>query len=229
MNSRVIIIAIAAILLLILLFIGVAYLLSRLFAPTSVEVITPTPTPIAVVVPLPTAAPIETPVPTPTEIPTPTPTTPPTPTPASISLIIPTQPPAVAPATIKILQGSGFTLFFPGNWGLLACNNSPNFELDPDNSTDQQITCDFAQKPITVLVRSTTTGCSGETLILGPNSVIHSISQTPDFTVHRWCTLTQPVLDITHRVSPFSSSITSVVNHSTEIEQMIANTRFSNI
>jgi len=226
MNSRIIIIAIAAILLLILLFIGVAYLLSRLFAPERVEVISPTPTPISVVLP-PAVSPTEVPLPSPTSVPTPTNL--PTPTPASISVIIPTQPPVAAPATVKILQRSGYILFFPGNWGLLTCNNSPNFELDPDNSIDQQITCDFAQKPITALVRSTATGCSGETIVLGQNSAVHSISQTTDFTVHRWCTLTQPVLDITHRVSPFFLSITSTVDHSAEIEEMIANTRFTNI
>lgn len=198
---RYVIIGAVAILLLLALIIGAIYLIPRLFPQTPPVVPTPTPTPIVII---------------------PTPTTPP-----GVVVVTPTP----SPDQFDIYNGPGFTLPYPQSWGILTCNNSQNFEFDPNNNVDQlRVTCGVAVKPISVIVQNNLAGCSGETVNIGGINTIRSTTPTSEFTLYQWCTTTQPVLRISHRVSPSStSSAVSPVNYSADIETIIANARFSTI
>lgn len=174
---------------------------------------TPTPTPVVVVAPTPQPSPIPTPLPSPT---------PPPPTPVPTPVIIINQPPVIQGVSQQILTGSGFTLSYPENWGVLTCNNSPNFEFDPDNNVDQiNVVCSVATKPISVIVQNSLAGCFGETVVVGNHQVVRSVTTTSEYVEYQWCTVTNPVLSITHRVSPSASSVASQIDYSAQIENMI--------
>lgn len=158
------------------------------------------------------------PSPTITVRPTSTPKATPKPTPA---------PSSVVPAGTKTYTGNGFQLFYPQNWGLLTCSNSQNIEFDPLNSTNQlNYKCDYAIKPITILVHSSTPSCPGSIITLGGVSVIKSVTNTANGTTYRWCTKTSPSLDITNRVSATTQRAYSTKSYASEIEQMISQMHF---
>lgn len=130
----------------------------------------------------------------------------------------------VPAADMKTYQGSGFTLKYPKNWGLLTCNNSRNIELDPINGQDiKNVICDYAVKPITILAGNHLV-CQGESVTLGTNKVIKSksIGQNGDISYH-WCVnIGNQGLDISHRVSSSGDRATSKIDFSTQIEQVIS-------
>lgn len=163
-----------------------------------------------------------TPLPTPIITPTPTSTLNPSPTP--ISFITPTPfPVGGGPPVFQRLSGPGFTLNYPINWGLVTCTNSPNFEFVPNAGFYQtQIFCSVAQQPITVIVSNNLSGCSGERVMIGNVQVLRSTITQADRTVHQWCTLTNPVLKITNRISTSAAPASSSIDYSVEIEVMIA-------
>lgn len=140
--------------------------------------------------------------------------------------VSPTPQPSSNP-NLKTYTGSNFQLSYPSSWGILTCNNSSNFEFDPTNSNSQNVSCDVAQKPITVLVGNSS-GCGGTTMQLGNNSVLYSKQTTTDgYIKYEWCTQGGPtVLNITERVSPNGEQATSVRDYSSEVEQMISSLRF---
>lgn len=121
---------------------------------------------------------------------------------------------------LETYNASNFSISFSKSWGLLTCNNSSNFELDPTNSTDQlNYSCNYAVEPVTVLVGNVS--CQGETVKLGNITVIKSVVNTSTGKNYRWCTQTQPMLDITHRVSSGGGRATSTQDYSSQIEEMI--------
>lgn len=135
----------------------------------------------------------------------------------------PPAPGTPAPAQVgglKPYSGQGFNFKYPANWGILRCNNSQNFELDPLNPQDSSIACNVAVKPVTVLV-SGNTSCSGQVVKIGDISVQKSRNDVAGGVEYRWCTQTSPVLDITHRVSSSGGQATSPRDFSGQIEQMI--------
>lgn len=173
---------------------------------------------------------------TPTFTPTPTPTFTPTPTPEQtlIPVIIVTPTPSTTILVprggpiinLDVHQGPGFSLFFPQNWGLLTCANSANFEFDPVNNLDQNgVFCNVASKPITVLVSNNLDNCPGATVSLGNIAVIKSVTSTTSAINYKWCTITQPVLKITHRVSPTLNHSFSREDFSQEVEFVISTLR----
>lgn len=125
----------------------------------------------------------------------------------------------------KSHQGVGFSLSYPKQWGLLTCANSQHLELDPATSTDQlNIACDVAQKPITVLVGSS--NCQGEAVALGNIQLIKQKETTGTGVNYKWCTNTDPKLEISHRVSSAGEPATSQQDFSKQIEEMIKSLRF---
>lgn len=125
----------------------------------------------------------------------------------------------------QTFTGQGFELRYPREWGLLTCGNSRNFELDPANNVDQLgVSCDRSVKPVTIIVGGG--GCQGETVNLGGVTAVRSKATTQTGVNYRWCTQTQPILDITHRVSPVGGRATSRDDFSKEIEEMISTIRF---
>lgn len=154
----------------------------------------------------------------------------PTQTPARIqgSTPSPTQQPAAqvpTSANTKVFKGQGFELFYPKNWGLLTCTNSQNFELDPENSTDQKVACDVALKPVTVLVGSSE--CQGQTIVKGGVTFTKQENKTDSGVDYTWCTKSTPALEVSHRVSPANGRATSTKDFSKEIEEMISKIRFT--
>lgn len=141
--------------------------------------------------------------------------------PAPTTLPSATTPPSTSTnGSLKTYNGRGFTIQYPKGWGLLTCSNSANFELDPYNGIDQlNVGCNYAQKPVTILVGGG--NCSGESVSVGSVTVMKSGQQTNTGTNYRWCTKTQPALDITHRVSSTASPATSNQDFSKEIEEII--------
>lgn len=147
--------------------------------------------------------------------------------PAPLASVVPAASPASTAGSnantqtnLKTYNGSGFSLQYPKGWGVLTCSNSANFELDPYNGIDQSnVSCTYAQKPITILVGNVT--CNGETVKIGNTSVIKSARQTNNGTNYRWCTQTQPMLDITHRVSQTAGQAISNQDFSKDIEEII--------
>ena len=129
----------------------------------------------------------------------------------------------------KNYQGLGFIIPYPKSWGLLTCANSRNFELDPTDETDlKNIKCDFALKPVTVLVGKRS-NCLGESVKLGNNQVIRSKTITADGGIdYHWCVnMDDTALDITHRVSSLGSRATSKEDFSLQVEQMIGEIKTS--
>lgn len=150
------------------------------------------------------------------------------PTPARIqgSTPAPTQQAsAQAPANTKVFKGQGFELYYPKNWGLLTCTNSQNFELDPENGTDQKVACDVALKPVTILVGSSE--CQGQTIDKGGVTFTKQENKTDNGVDYTWCTKSTPALEVSHRVSPANGRATSTKDFSKEIEDMISKLRFT--
>lgn len=122
---------------------------------------------------------------------------------------------------VNLYVGQGFSLKYPKNWGLLTCNNSQNFELDPVNGVDSlKFTCDRALKPVTVLVR-TNPICQGDNVTLGSVQAVKSKLIDDNGVDYRWCTKTNPTLDITHRYSKTPSTATSLQDYSVQVEEVI--------
>jgi hypothetical protein len=130
--------------------------------------------------------------------------------------------PVIDTSTTKLYTGTGFSLRYPKTWGLLTCNNSANFELDPSSPTDTNISCDRAVKPITFLV-SPNLNCQGDLVNLGTHQVLKSKTTLGGDTDYRWCVGigTNTALDITHRVSQSGSRATSKEDYSSQIEELI--------
>lgn len=212
------ILILVGILFIFLIIIILVFLIRSVFFPPTVAVPTPTPTPIIALTPTPTLIPTPTPTPNPTSTPIPNPTTPP-----QIIIINPTPTPTPQPVQLfRIFRGPGFSLSFPQNWSLLTCLNSQNFEMDPFGRGDQRIICTSAQEPITIILQNNLSNCPGDSIMVGNTPVLKSTSVTSEFNQIKWCTQTQPVLSITHRISSIPQPAVSVVDFSADIENMIS-------
>lgn len=128
---------------------------------------------------------------------------------------------------IKNYNGNGFQLSYAKNWGLLTCSNSQNIELDPYNSTDQlKVACDYAQKPITVIVGAQ---CEGQTTQIGSMQVVKSERQLSQGTEKSWCVKTGGTnLLFTNRVSETQVRGYGKDDQTSAIEQMISRIRVGN-
>lgn len=125
----------------------------------------------------------------------------------------------------KSHKGTGFEVFYPQNWGLLTCSNSQNFELDPQSATDQiNVICDRAVKSITAVVGSS--NCAGEAVVLGNIQMIRQKEMTSTGVDYKWCTSTDPKLEISHRVSSEEARGYSKDDFSKQVEEMISKIRF---
>lgn len=131
-------------------------------------------------------------------------------------------------SSLTTYYGSNFSLSYPKNWGLLTCSTSKNFELDPYNSTAQTIPCDFAVKPITILV-GTSVSCLGTISKIGSYQVRRSVTRDVSIrglkydTVYRWCfNAAGNNFDISHRVSKLGYPASSKDDFSSQVEQMIS-------
>lgn len=125
----------------------------------------------------------------------------------------------------KTYVGQAFVVNYPGNWGLLTCSNTPNFELDPTTSPDiKGVICGTAVKPITVLVTEKS-ACQGDVVDIGSYKVTKSkLNIVNGDTNYRWCLkVNGKNLDITHRVSASGSQATSKEDFSLAIEEIIKN------
>lgn len=123
---------------------------------------------------------------------------------------------------LKSYNSGGQSFIFPNSWGVLVCNNSQNFELDPANAESNRVNCDYAIKPITVMVNNTNT-CPGETVRLGNVDVQRSKVEDNISTDYRWCfRLGNTFFDVTHRVAPGGGQATSTTDYSKEVEEMIS-------
>lgn len=121
----------------------------------------------------------------------------------------------------KGFTSNGVLFTFPTNWGVLECTNSQNFELDPANTNDQKVGCDVAQKPVTVLV-NTTTSCPGDTVKIGNVNVTKSRVDDGTSVDYRWCFNSGGNrYDVTHRVAKDGGRATSTSDFSADIEKMI--------
>ncbi len=130
------------------------------------------------------------------------------------------------PNNSKYIGIGGYSMSYPANWGVLRCTNSTNVEFDPYNPMDQTAVCDYAVKPVTVLVATAVVNCPGEQVLLGGNRVIRSKIQTQTSLDYRWCVFGNSVtLDITHRVSSTGSRATSKDDFSAKVEEMISSMR----
>lgn len=127
----------------------------------------------------------------------------------------------------KIYNGSGFQLKYPKNWGLLTCNNSQNFELDPTSSNDSpNYACDLAVKPITILVGNN--DCSGVSETINGINVVKSVKTYANGGIdYDWCTQTTPALHMSNRVDPTGARATSKTDYSYQVEQIISSLSFS--
>lgn len=122
-----------------------------------------------------------------------------------------------------VFQGQGFKLELPKKWGILKCNNSANFELDPNNSENKTVNCDTAQKPITVLVNSGMSCTGGEVVKIGNFSVRKTKTQYRDWLTNQWCFESNgKTFDITERVSDSGNPATSKDDFSANIESIIS-------
>lgn len=178
----------------------------------------PSPTPVVVV---------SSPLPSPrVASPSVAPATSPTPSPTAISTTITY--PTTQPLGYKLFSGRFFILSYPANWTILTCANSDNLEFDPIGKADTVgVICDFAQKPITVILQNNLSGCIGNAVTIGRYSVVKGISVTPSYTEYQWCTVAQPVLNITHRVDSTSSRGVGAINFEKEIESIITTLQFT--
>ncbi len=121
-----------------------------------------------------------------------------------------------------IYSKGGVSFRYPKNWGLLSCNNSQNVELDPSSNVDQtNYVCDYALKPITILVGSSSCQ-AGESGSKGGVTFNKTQTQISGGTSYKWCTKTAPPLEITHRVSTDGSRATSKQDFSAQIEDLIS-------
>lgn len=138
--------------------------------------------------------------------------------------------PAASPSpNSKAYAGAGFNLSYPNTWGILKCNNSSNFELNPTSATDQVgVRCDVAALPVTVVVTKSALSCQGQTVALGSNRVVKSSKPRQDGGVaYEWCvTGTGVNFDITHRVSQTGARATSKEDYSSQVEQIISSLTF---
>lgn len=124
--------------------------------------------------------------------------------------------------------GLGFSFSYPANWSVLTCANSNNFEIDPlDNEDEVGVECETAVKPVTVLVEDNLNDCLGEEMVIGGVPTVKSTAETPEFTLHKWCTKTIPILKISHRVSSASGVAVSINNYSAGIEKIIGTLNFN--
>lgn len=132
-------------------------------------------------------------------------------------------------AGTKKYQGRGFEIVYPSNWGLLSCKNSTNVELDPTNPADQKnVNCDYAIKSVTILVGSNS--CQGgENVNKGGVIFTREKKQTSTGVNYKWCTQTNPTLEITHRVSNDESRATSKQDFAGQVEDLISRIRFGSI
>lgn len=127
----------------------------------------------------------------------------------------------------KIYNAGNFQLTYPKTWGILNCLNSNHFELDPVNSADSKIICSKAIKPITILVDEIDK-CTGNNTKIGNIEIIKSKKVDIDgYTAYQWCTKTDPVLNITHRVSKNGEQATAQNDYSSQIEDMISKLTFA--
>ncbi|MBI2593998.1 hypothetical protein HYW44_05145 [Candidatus Daviesbacteria bacterium] len=136
---------------------------------------------------------------------------------------------AIQPRPIpeKKLYNSGtFQVSYPNTWGILNCTNSLHFELDPNSGVDSKSECSIAQKPVTILVDNID-GCGGENVKVGNTEVIKSKKVDGGYTAYRWCTKTDPVLNITHRVSKAGERAVSPIDYANQIEEIISKLTFS--
>ena len=133
--------------------------------------------------------------------------------------------PSAAPAGSQLVPsntytGANFTLKYPKNWGLLTCSNSQNLELDPYNSQNTKIACDFSVKPITFLVNHSS--CQGGTQEKINNiPLVKVVTRSPGEVDYQWCTQTTPPLDVTERVSADGSRASAPGDYSIQVEQII--------
>lgn len=126
----------------------------------------------------------------------------------------------------KLYNQGGFQLSYPKNWGMWTCVNSENFEFDPVNSEDKKVQCGTALKPITVLVDDIS-GCDGANTMIGNIEVVKSVQTVDGYISYQWCTKTNPVLNITHRVSKNGERAVSKDDYSAQIEDMISKLSFT--
>lgn len=126
----------------------------------------------------------------------------------------------------KIYNGGNFQLTYPKKWGSVKCTNSKNLELDPLNPQDSSIACDIATKPLTILVDDIS-GCVGETVKIGNIDIIKSQVNLDGYIKYQWCSKTEPVLNISHRVSQSGERATTKQDFSKQVEEMIARLTFS--
>lgn len=130
------------------------------------------------------------------------------------------------PASKKLYNSGNFQISYPNTWGILNCTNSLHFELDPNSGADSKSECESALKPVTVLVDNID-GCGGENAKVGNTEVIRSKKVDGGYTAYRWCTKTDPVLNITHRVSKGGERAVSPIDYSTQIEEIISQITFA--
>ena len=131
-------------------------------------------------------------------------------------------------ATVKYVSVGEMSMAYPIKWGLLKCNNATNIEFDPDNSTDQSVECEYAVKPVTVLVEAGV-NCQGESKSLGLSKVVYKKTVETNGVSYRWC-VSGPAgsLDITHRMSSEAARATSKTDYSKEVEEMISSLKAGN-
>lgn len=129
------------------------------------------------------------------------------------------------PADKKIYNSGTLQVRYPNKWGILTCTNSLHFELDPLSGADSKVACDSAAKPITVQVDNIS-GCEGENIKIGNIEVVKSKEVDGGYTAYRWCVKTDPVLNITHRVSKGRERAVSPNDYSSQIEEMISKLTF---
>ena len=125
----------------------------------------------------------------------------------------------------KSHNGVGFQLNYPQNWGLLTCSNSQNIELDPTNGTDQRIACDYAQKPITIMVG---VSCDGTTTDISGVPVVKSQRNLSKGVENSWCVKIGSGLLITNRVSNQDVRGYGKQDYAKQIEELIAKLRVGN-
>ncbi len=138
----------------------------------------------------------------------------------------PTSGEQTAPVGRKVYNTAAFRFSYPDSWGVLSCSNSQNIELDPSNPQDLKLNCDIASKPVTVIVGETA-GCQGDAVKIGNFDVVKTKVNEGSYIKYQWCTKTEPVLNITHRVSPDGERATSKEDYSGQIEEIISNLSFS--
>ena len=127
---------------------------------------------------------------------------------------------------LKTHNGSGFQISYPKNWGILTCSNSANVEFDPTNPTDQlKVICDYAQKPVTVMVGIS---CEGTTTEVGGVPVVRSQRNLSKGVENSWCVKVGPGFLITNRVSTQDARGYGKEDYGRQIDELIARLRVGN-